>query len=111
MREFKLNVRRGQGTGRRILPITDAMARTARAVTGSGTDVVALTARAGPAAIESYVDETYDAAQVLDLVREYPALDGYVIACSSDPGPPPGAYAPQPSPSNCRPLTLRTWFR
>lgn len=66
--------------------MTDEMARAAVAVATTGTEVVPFTARCGPAAIESYVDEAYATTQVLDLVRENPDLDGYVIACASDPG-------------------------
>lgn len=66
--------------------MTDDMVRAATAVAAGGTDVIPFTARAGPAAIESYVDEAYATTQVLDLVRDNPALDGYVIACASDPG-------------------------
>jgi allantoin racemase len=66
--------------------MTEAMAAAARDVAASGTDIVALTAQAGPAAIESYADEVYAANQVVSVVREHPGLDGYVIACSGDPG-------------------------
>jgi allantoin racemase len=66
--------------------MTDAMARSATAVATEGTEIVALTSRLGPAAIESYVDEAYATTQVLDLVQGRPDLDGYVIACASDPG-------------------------
>jgi allantoin racemase len=68
--------------------MTDAMAAAARQVAASGTEILALTARAGPAAIESYADEVYAANQVVSLVREHQGLDGYVIACSGDPGLP-----------------------
>jgi allantoin racemase len=66
--------------------MTDAMARAARAVAAPGTQVVPFTANRGPTAIESYVDEAYATTQVLDLLRAEPGLDGYVIACASDPG-------------------------
>jgi allantoin racemase len=66
--------------------MTEEMAHAAAGVAAAGTEVVPFTARCGPAAIESYVDEAYATAQVLDLVRENPELDGYVIACASDPG-------------------------
>jgi allantoin racemase len=66
--------------------MTEAMAAAAREVACGGTDIVALTAPAGPAAIESYADEVYAANQVVSVVREHPGLDGYVIACSGDPG-------------------------
>jgi allantoin racemase len=66
--------------------MTDDMAGAAVAVAADGTEVVPFTARSGPASIESYTDEAYATTQVLDLVRDNPALDGYVIACASDPG-------------------------
>jgi allantoin racemase len=66
--------------------MTDAMARAARAVAAAGTEIVPFTAKAGPAAIESYVDEAYATTQVLDVLRAESGLDGYVIACASDPG-------------------------
>ena len=66
--------------------MTDEMARTAAAVAAAGTEVIPFTASCGPAAIESYVDEAYATTQVLDLIRENQELDGYVIACASDPG-------------------------
>jgi allantoin racemase len=66
--------------------ITEAMAAAAREVAASGTDIVAVTARAGPAAIESYGDEVHAANQVVSVLREQAGLDGYVIACSGDPG-------------------------
>jgi len=68
--------------------MTEAMAGAARQVAADGTEILALTARAGPAAIESYADEVYAANQVVDLVRDHQALDGFVIACSGDPGLP-----------------------
>jgi allantoin racemase len=68
--------------------MTEAMAGSARRVAAAGTQIVALTARAGPAAIESYADEVFAANQVVDLVREHQGLDGFVIACAGDPGLP-----------------------
>ena len=66
--------------------MTDAMARTARDVVAAGTEILPFTAKAGPTAIESYVDEAYATTQVLDILRTENTLDGYIIACASDPG-------------------------
>jgi allantoin racemase len=67
-------------------PMTDQMARAATAVAAADTHVIPFTADSGPTAIESYVDEAYATAKVLDLVKDNPDMDGYVIACASDPG-------------------------
>jgi allantoin racemase len=51
-----------------------------------GAEVEAYTAERGPQSIESAVDEAFAAAEVVKLVQAHPDHDGYLIACSSDPG-------------------------
>jgi allantoin racemase len=63
---------------------TEAMTALARAAL-PGADVRGLTATAGPAAIEDETGHVAAAAQVLELVRSHPDLDGYLIACFDDP--------------------------
>jgi allantoin racemase len=64
---------------------TTAMAEVARDVLPEG-EVVALQPDRGPASIESFADEAVAGALVLDLVRQHPGLDAYVVACFGDPG-------------------------
>lgn len=66
--------------------MTASMLSVARTVAAADVELVPLTAVRGPTAIESHVDEAYAAAAVADLLLEHPELDGYVIACASDPG-------------------------
>lgn len=64
-------------------PMTEAIGRSARAIAGHGTEVVAVTASMGPASIESHYDEALAAPGVLAEIGD---ADGYVIACFGDPG-------------------------
>jgi allantoin racemase len=66
--------------------MTATMVETARAVAGPGVQIDPLTAPRGPAAIESHVDEAYAAVSVVELVRDHPGYDAYIVACASDPG-------------------------
>jgi allantoin racemase len=49
-------------------------------------EVKSLTAPRGPSFIETEAEEVIAAAEVLELVRENPDADAYLIACFSDPG-------------------------
>jgi allantoin racemase len=51
-----------------------------------GGEVSALAVSRGPRSIESAVDETFAAAEVLRAVQANRGYDGYLIACFSDPG-------------------------
>jgi allantoin racemase len=64
---------------------TEAMTALARAAL-PGAEVRGLTATAGHASIEGEVEHVAAAAQVVELVRAHPDLDGYLIACFDDPG-------------------------
>lgn len=64
---------------------TEAMAKTAQDVLPSGCEVVQWTAPHGPASIESSADEAIASGVVVELVRDMPDLDGYLIACFGDP--------------------------
>ncbi|MFT4212639.1 MAG: aspartate/glutamate racemase family protein [Microbacterium sp.] len=69
--------------------MTAKIAVAAREVTGPGVEIAAVCPDAGPAAIESHLDEVYAAAAVVELVeRDLDAggSDGYVVACFGDPG-------------------------
>jgi allantoin racemase len=68
--------------------MTEAIGRAARAVAAAGTEIMAVSPAMGPAAIEGHCDEAVAALGVLDEVRkgERQDADGYVIACSGDPG-------------------------
>jgi allantoin racemase len=67
-------------------PMTEMMADAAVRVASNDTEIVRLTAAAGPAAIESYADEALAAAEVVKMVHDHQSLDGYIIGCASDPG-------------------------
>jgi allantoin racemase len=64
---------------------TEAMANAVRDVLPSGCEVVPWTARRGPVSIESSADEAVASGVVVELVRDRPDLDGYLIACFGDP--------------------------
>ncbi|MBF0816030.1 Asp/Glu racemase [Microbacterium paludicola] len=71
--------------------MTDKIGHAAREVAGPGVEIVAVCPApgAGPAAVESHVDEIAAGAAVIDAVRADLAAggsDGYVIACFGDPG-------------------------
>ncbi len=66
--------------------VTSHILEAAREVAGACTGLVAFTAARGPAAIESYVDEAYAAAEVASIVIAQPGCDAYIVACASDPG-------------------------
>lgn len=67
--------------------VTDAVAAQARASATPGTEIVALTAPFGPAAIQGRADAVVAAHATLDAITGYPdAVDAAVIACFSDPG-------------------------
>jgi allantoin racemase len=53
-----------------------------------GAEVNSLTSSRGPRSIESAVDATFAAAEVLRTIQDNPDYDGYLIACFSDPGVP-----------------------
>lgn len=66
--------------------VTGHILEAAQEAAGSSTRLVTFTARRGPVAIESYVDEAYAAAEVAGIVMTNLDCDAYVIACASDPG-------------------------
>lgn len=66
--------------------VTGHILEAAQEVADSSTRLVTFTARRGPVAIESYVDEAYAAAEVAGIVMTNPDCDAYVVACASDPG-------------------------
>ena len=70
--------------------MTRSIGESARAVAAPGTTVAAVTARMGPAAIESHYDEALSVPGLLaEIARAQdadPAADGFVVACFGDPG-------------------------
>jgi allantoin racemase len=68
--------------------MTEAMARCARQVVSSGTEVVAATSRMGPPSIEGWYDESFAVPGLLAEVEagERAHVDAHVIACFGDPG-------------------------
>ncbi|UGT68904.1 aspartate/glutamate racemase family protein [Nocardia gipuzkoensis] len=68
--------------------MTDTIEQCARAVTGPGTVLDAVTSEMGPASIESHYDEALSVPGVLAAIRrgEADGVDGYVLACFGDPG-------------------------
>jgi len=66
--------------------MTDTIAAAARAVAAPGTEITAATSRSGPVSIEGHYDEAMSIVGLVDVIREDPAADAYVIACFGDPG-------------------------
>ncbi|MFX0574788.1 aspartate/glutamate racemase family protein [Nocardia nepalensis] len=68
--------------------MTDTIEQCAKAVTGQGTLLDAVTAEMGPASIESHYDEALSVPGILAAIArgEREGVDGYVIACFGDPG-------------------------
>lgn len=68
--------------------MTEAIARSARAVAGPGIEVMAETARATPPSIEGYADEARSVPTMLDAIVRAGAegAAAHVIACFDDPG-------------------------
>jgi allantoin racemase len=68
--------------------MTDAIARTARALAGPGIEVMAVTARGTPPSIEGYADEARAVPAMLDAIVDAEARGAaaHVIACFDDPG-------------------------
>jgi len=68
--------------------MTELIGRSARAVAGTDTAVVAVHPDMGPASIESHYDEALAVPGLLVQVRagEVAGADGHVIACFGDPG-------------------------
>jgi len=65
---------------------TAAMSAAVAEVLPAGAAVSVLEVARGPRSIESSVDATIAAAEVVEAVRSGPPHDGYLIACFSDPG-------------------------
>lgn len=67
--------------------MTAQIGRIAQEAASPGTEVVAVSPRAGPLSIECHVDEAVAAAHTLELLAEpgYRDFDAYVLACFGDP--------------------------
>lgn len=66
--------------------MTAAIVAAGRRVASADVEIVGVTAPRGPEAIESYVDDAFAAPEVLRMIASHGGFDGYVIACSNDPG-------------------------
>ncbi|WP_439814982.1 aspartate/glutamate racemase family protein [Zavarzinia sp. CC-PAN008] len=66
--------------------MTDGIARAARAVAAPGTEIVAVTNRAGPVSIEGFYDEAFAVPGMLAELAAADGIDGAVIACFDDTG-------------------------
>jgi allantoin racemase len=68
--------------------MTALVERSAKAVAGPGTTVVAVSPAMGPESIESHYDEALSVPGLLAEVAagEQSGVDGYVVACFGDPG-------------------------
>jgi allantoin racemase len=66
--------------------MTDQIVAAACRVAAPDVEVVGTTVEMGPAAIESYIDESFAAVEVVRAIACEPRFDGYVIACTNDPG-------------------------
>jgi allantoin racemase len=58
----------------------------ARAVAGPGVAVTGRTPAMGPASIESHYDEALSVPGMLEIIRDDPGADAFVLACFGDPG-------------------------
>ena len=66
--------------------MTAVIAAAARSVARPDAEIVAITSEAGPASIESHVDEALSVPGLLRAISANPDADGYLVACFGDPG-------------------------
>jgi allantoin racemase len=66
--------------------MTATIAAAARAVASPGTEIVAVTSRAGAVSIEGHYDEAMSIVGLVDAINDGAPADAYVIACFGDPG-------------------------
>lgn len=67
--------------------MTAAIAATARQYSRQGTEIVAVSPKSGPAAIDNYYDEVTASVGVLEEIKKglTAKFDGFIIACFTDP--------------------------
>ncbi len=66
--------------------MTNTIVAAARAVAGSGTEIIGATSRSGAVSIEGHYDEAMSIFGLVDAINEDPLADAYIIACFGDPG-------------------------
>lgn len=66
--------------------MTKTIGEAAEAVANPGTEIVAVTSKAGAVSIEGHYDEAMSIVGLVDAINEDPEADAYVIACFGDPG-------------------------
>ena len=68
--------------------MTEKIGAAARAVAGTGTEIVAVNPRSGPVSIEGFYDEAFSVPGLLEEIAKGEAMgvDGHVVACFDDTG-------------------------
>jgi len=66
--------------------MTDKIGETARRAAGNASEIIAVNPADGPASIEGYYDEALSLPGTISVVKDYPDVDGIVIACFDDTG-------------------------
>lgn len=66
--------------------MTRKIAAAARAVASPDTEIIATSSQNGPPSIQGYLDVSTCVPGLLDVVRQYPDVDGIVVACFDDTG-------------------------
>jgi allantoin racemase len=66
--------------------MTESIGAAARAVAASGTEIVAVTSRMGPASIEGFYDEAFAIPGLIQVLLNTPDADAGIIACFDDTG-------------------------
>ena len=58
----------------------------AKSIAATGTEIIAVNPRSGPASIEGYYDEAMSLVGLLQVIEEHPDVDAIVLACFDDSG-------------------------
>ena len=66
--------------------MTAVMGAAARSVAAADTEIILATSKSGAPSIEGRYDEALSVMGLIELVRDAPVADAYVIACFGDPG-------------------------
>ena len=66
--------------------MTRKIAAAARAVANPDTEIIATNSQDGPPSIQGYLDASTCIPGMLDVVKQYPDVDGIVVACFDDTG-------------------------
>ena len=66
--------------------MTAKIGAAAKSIAATGTEIIAVNPRSGPASIEGYYDEAISLAGLLQVIEEHPGVDAIVLACFDDSG-------------------------